>query len=140
MASRGWSDGGADTGAGVAALQRTTLVLAQSTPHAVVLTGLKSPLKTLLPDVATPADLLGFLDLEDGRTGVSDGEEQFRVFIETSRTVAPIHGWVDPLSDVGWARPWWFETLRVGTWRGCVNVFTCVLVSRVPRNERRDNP
>ena len=105
MASRAWSDGGADTGASVAALQRTTLVLAQSTPHAVVLTGLKGPLKTLLPDVATPADLLGFLDLEDGRTGVSDGEEQFRVFIETSRTVAPIHGWVDPLSDVGWARP-----------------------------------
>src|SRR4029079_116910 len=37
--------------------------------------------------------LLGLLDLEDGRTGVADREEQLRILVEARGTVAPIHGW-----------------------------------------------
>jgi hypothetical protein len=61
-----------NAGAGVAALQRATLVLAHAAPDAVVLSRLQRPGETLLLDVAATAHLLGLLDLEDGRTGVAD--------------------------------------------------------------------
>ena len=90
--------GGADAGAGVAALQRAPLVLAQTAPDPVVLASLERPRETLLAHLAASAHLLGLLDLEDGRTGVADREEQFRVLVEAGGTVAPIHGWGIPLS------------------------------------------
>ncbi len=89
-----WSDsgGGADPGPGVAALERAALVLAQPAPDAVVLPRLERPREALLAHVAASAHLLGLLDLEDGRTGVADREEQLRVLVEAGGTVAPIHG------------------------------------------------
>ena len=84
--------GGADPGACVAALQRAPLVLAQAAPDPVVLTGLQRPRKTLLAHLAATAHLLGLLDLEDGRTGVADREEQLWVLVEARRAMAPIHG------------------------------------------------
>ena len=65
---------------------------AEATPDAVILAGLQRPLQTLLAHVAASAHLLGLLDLEDGRTGVADREEQLRVLVEARGTVAPIHG------------------------------------------------
>ncbi len=84
--------GGADAGAGVAALERATLVLAEATPDAVVLTSLERPREALFAHLAATAHLLGLLDLEDGRTGVADREEQLRVLVEAGRAAAPIHG------------------------------------------------
>ena len=57
-----------------------------------VLPGLERPREALLADLAAPAHLLGLFDLENGRPGVADGEEQLRVFVETRGAVAPIHG------------------------------------------------
>ena len=88
----GGSGGGAHPGAGVAALQCASLVLAHPAPDAVVLARLERPRETLLAHLAPTAHLLGLLDLEDGRTGVADREEQFRVLVEARGTVAPIHG------------------------------------------------
>ena len=56
--------GGTDPGAGGTTLERAALVLAQAAPHAVVLARLERPLQAGVPDVASPADLLGLLDLE----------------------------------------------------------------------------
>ena len=90
------TSGGADARAGVAALERATLVLAEATPHAVVLAGLEGPGKTLLAYLTATADLLGLLDLEDRGTGVADREEQLRVLVEACGAAAPIHGWGIP--------------------------------------------
>ncbi len=86
------ASGGAHPGPGVAALERATLVLAHPTPDTVVLPGLEGPGEALLAHLAASAHLLGLLDLEDGRTGVADREEQLWVLVEARRAVAPIHG------------------------------------------------
>ncbi|MGY3679845.1 two-component sensor histidine kinase/PAS domain-containing protein [Streptomyces sp. TE33382] len=90
---------GGRSGAGVtrpvasgAALHRAALVLAEATPDAGVLAGLKRPLQALLHDGAATADGLGFLDLQQRRTGVADGEEQLGVFLTTNGVVTPVHG------------------------------------------------
>ena len=92
--------GGADARAGVAALERATLVLAEAAPHSVVLAGLEGPGKTLFAYLTATADLLGLLDLEDRGTGVADGEEQLRVLVEACGAAAPIHGWGDSLFHI----------------------------------------
>src|SRR6478672_7606975 len=96
----GIESGGAHAGARAPALERAALVLAQAAPDAVVLTRLQRPGKALLAHVAATAHLLGLLDLEDGRAGVADGEEQLWVLVEASRTVAPIHGFAE--LSFGW--------------------------------------
>ena len=77
---------------GVAALESAPLVLAETAPDPMILAGLEGPLQALFAHVAASAHLLGLLDLEDGRTGVADREEQLRVLVEARRTVTPIHG------------------------------------------------
>ena len=47
-----------------------------------VLAGLQRPLEALFAHLTASAHLLGLLDLEDGRSGVADGEEQLRVLVE----------------------------------------------------------
>src|SRR6478735_1344654 len=91
--------GGVESGAGVtrpvasgAALHCAALVLAEATPDAGVLAGLERPLQALLHDGAATADGLGFLDLQQRRTGVADGEEQLGVFLTTNGVVTPVHG------------------------------------------------
>jgi hypothetical protein len=59
----------------------------------VVLSGLEGPCEALFAHVAASAHLFGLFDLQDGRTGVADREEQFRVLVEARGTVTPIHGW-----------------------------------------------
>ena len=49
--------------------------------------------EALFAHLAPTAHLLRLLDLEDGRTGVADREEQLRVLVEARGAVAPIHGW-----------------------------------------------
>src|SRR5689334_9147108 len=75
-----------------AALHGAALVLAETAPDAGVLTGLERPLQALLHDGAAAADGLGFLDLQQRRTGVADGEEQLGVFLTTNGVVTPVHG------------------------------------------------
>jgi len=58
----------------------------------MILTCFQRPLQACLPDVASPADLLGLFNLEEGRAGVPDWEEQLWVLIQTGGLVAPIHG------------------------------------------------
>jgi hypothetical protein len=58
----------------------------------MVLPRLKSPREALFAHLAASAYLLGLLDLEDGRPGVADREEQLWVLVEAGRAVAPIHG------------------------------------------------
>src|SRR5699024_6786999 len=81
-------------GAGCAALERAALVLAHPAPDAGVLAGLEGPLQAGLDDLAAAADPLGLLDLEQGRTGVPDGEEQLRILVQTRSTMAPVHGFL----------------------------------------------
>jgi hypothetical protein len=57
----------------------------------VVLTGLERPLQALVADVAPTAHDLGLLDLEDGRSGVADREEEFGIFVEACAAMAPVH-------------------------------------------------
>lgn len=82
---------GANASPSVAALQRTTLVFAQASPYAVVLTGLKCPCKALFTNFAAATNDFRFLDLKNGRAGIADGEEKLRVFIQTCCAMAPIH-------------------------------------------------
>ena len=126
-----WSElasGGAHAGAGAAALERAALVLAQPAPDAVVLAGLERPGEALLAHVAAPAHLLGLLDLEDGRSGVADREEQLRVLVEAGRTVAPIHGFRRTHFHGG-----------IASGRADVNGFTSAS-STVARNREGNNP
>ena len=108
--------------AGVAALESAALVLAETAPDPMILAGLEGPLQALLAHVAASADLLGLLDLEDGRTGVADREEQFRVLVEARGTVAPIHGVGRSFEVVVQARMLRPAGARV---RRFVNVYTC---------------
>src|SRR5690242_19322463 len=75
-----------------ATLHRAALVLTEPTPDTGVLAALKRPLQALLHDGAAAADGLGFLDLQQRRTGVADGEEEFRVFLAANGVVTPVHG------------------------------------------------
>src|SRR4029453_13052784 len=61
-------------------------------PDTMVLAGFEGPREALFAHVAAAAHLLRLLDLHDRGAGVADGEEQFRVLIEASGPVAPIHG------------------------------------------------
>jgi len=58
----------------------------------MILTSFQRPLQACVSYLATPADLLGLFDLEKGRAGISDREEQLRVLIQAGGPVAPIHG------------------------------------------------
>src|SRR5206468_11147244 len=84
-------EGGADANS-TATLDGAALLFAHPTPNAGVLTGLERPLEALVGHGAAPADRLGLLDLQQGRTGRPDGEEQLRVLIAAGSTVAPVHG------------------------------------------------
>jgi hypothetical protein len=84
--------GGTDPGSSSTTLESTTLVLAHAAPDTVVLAGLHSPLQACLAYIASPADLLGLLDLENRRTRRPDREEELRIFVQAGSLVAPIHG------------------------------------------------
>jgi hypothetical protein len=58
----------------------------------MILTSFQRPLQACVPDLASPADLLGLFYLEKGWAGISDREEQLRVLIQAGGPVAPIHG------------------------------------------------
>src|SRR5690242_7095932 len=87
-----WLDAGAGHGAGVATLQRATLVFAHAAPDTRVLAGLECPAQALGGHRAAVAHELRVSDLSDGRAAVSHAEEQFRILVATDRLVAPIHG------------------------------------------------
>jgi hypothetical protein len=78
-------------GASVTPLQRTPLVLAHATPHAGVLPGPEGPGQTVGVDGASTADGLRLGDLQQSRTTVPHGEEEFRVLVSAGRAVAPVH-------------------------------------------------
>ena len=82
---------GSAAGAGCAALEGAALVLAHATPDAGVLAGLERPLQARVYDRASTANTFGFLDLQEGRAGVSYGEEQLRVLVKARCAVTPIH-------------------------------------------------
>src|SRR5215203_5768872 len=82
--------GGADPGARGSTLQRPPLVLTESAPDTMILACFQRPLKACVAYVASPADLLRLFDLEQGRAGVPDREEQLRILVQTGGTVAPI--------------------------------------------------
>src|SRR5690348_5111037 len=72
-------------------LQGAPLVLTHPTPHAGILPGFQSPLQARLGNGATPAHRFGLLDLEHGRSGGADREEQLRVLVAADGTMAPVH-------------------------------------------------
>lgn len=74
-----------------AALHGTPLLLAHATPDAGVLTAVERPLEALVDHGTATADRLGLLDLENGRAGRPDGEEQLRVLVAADGTVTPVH-------------------------------------------------
>src|SRR5664280_1878838 len=80
-----------ETGAGVAPLQGTALVLGQSAEHSGVVAELDGPFQTDVNDLAAPADGFGFFDLEQRQARVCDREEQVRVLVQAGSTVAPRH-------------------------------------------------
>ena len=73
------------------ALERAPLVLAHAAPDAGVLAGLDRPAQALFHHRAAAADLFRFLDLEQRRAAVPDGEEQLRVHLTAGGFVAPVH-------------------------------------------------
>src|SRR5206468_8804060 len=79
-------------GAGVAALQGASFVLAQSAPDAGVLAALERPGQALRHHGAASAYSLRLFDLHQCRTGVADRKEQFRVLVAAYRAVTPVHG------------------------------------------------
>jgi hypothetical protein len=83
---------GADARSRGAALQRSPLVFAEAAPDTMILTSFQRPLQACVPDIASPANLLGLFNLEKGWAGIPDREEQLRVLVQTSGPVAPIHG------------------------------------------------
>src|SRR4051794_32757265 len=74
-----------------AALEGAALVLAHAAPDPGVLTGLQCPLQAGVDNGAAPADAFRFLDLQEGRAGVADGEEQLRVLVKAGCAITPIH-------------------------------------------------
>src|SRR3954454_24092887 len=90
------TSGSTNTCPSIAALQRTTFVFAQASPHTVVLAGLKRPLKALFANITTAAYDFRLFDLQDGGTRVADGEEELRVLIEAGRTITQIPGALPP--------------------------------------------
>ena len=79
-------------GASRAALERPTLVLAQSAPDSCILTGFQGPLQAGLCYFTAATYGLRFLNLKQGGSGVADREEELRILIEACCTVSPIHG------------------------------------------------
>jgi hypothetical protein len=82
---------GGAAGAGGAALQGAALVFAHTAPDAGILTGLQRPLQARVDNGASTANTFCFLDLQEGRTGVSYGEEKLRVLVKARCAVTPIH-------------------------------------------------
>lgn len=82
-----------DTAAALAATaERAPLVFAHTAPYASILVCLQSPLKAVRAYIATSAYRLGPLNLIQSRAGSPDGEEEFRILVETCSFVAPVHG------------------------------------------------
>jgi hypothetical protein len=63
------------------ALECTTLIFGKSAPYSSVLSTFKGPGETGFAHDATVTDFLRLFDLSDRRAGVTDWEEEFRVFI-----------------------------------------------------------
>jgi hypothetical protein len=76
---------------GGAALEGTTLLLAQATPDPGILAAVDRPPEAILNHRATPAHLLGFLNLQQRGPAVPNGEEQLRIDFTTGGYVAPVH-------------------------------------------------
>src|SRR5690625_3428047 len=74
-----------------AALQRAALVLAHAAPDAAVLTALQGPPQARGAHRTRPAHLFGLLDLDQGRAGIPDREEQLGVLVSAGGVVAPVH-------------------------------------------------
>ena len=64
-----------------AALDAAPLFFAQSAPNAGILSGVDGPLQAVIDNRAPPADRLGLLHLQQGRTRGPNWEEQLRVFV-----------------------------------------------------------
>ena len=82
---------GADARSCGTPLQRSPLIFAETAPDTMILTSFQRPLQACVPDLTSPADLLGLFYLEKGRAGIPNWEEQLRVLVQASGPVAPIH-------------------------------------------------
>src|SRR5215472_10831740 len=86
-----WSRVSAGTHPANPPLVSTPFVFAHAAPHARILSALHRPLQAGLDHRAAQAHTLGLVDLEQRRAGVSDGEEQFRIYLTAGGVVAPVH-------------------------------------------------
>ena len=66
--------------AGIATLQRTTLILAGAAPDAGILVIVQGPLQANVYNLAGRAHGLGFFNLCQSGAGVAYGEEKFRIY------------------------------------------------------------
>ena len=90
--SEGSLGGNASAGAAaVAALDGAALLLGETAPDTSVLAGFQGPLEAGRGNWAAVADQLGLSDLGESRAGVTDREEELRVFVAANSFVAPIH-------------------------------------------------
>jgi hypothetical protein len=78
-------------GPGIASFECASFILGQTAPYSGVLTGLDGPFQAGLNHLAPTAYSLGFLDLEEGRPGVPNREEQLGVLVQAGSAVAPSH-------------------------------------------------
>src|SRR5207248_10711285 len=83
--------GAVDGGPDAAALEREALLLGEPAPHAGVLTAVHRPCQAVVDDGAAVAHRLRLLDLQQGRSRRTDGEEQLRVFLAAGGQVTPVH-------------------------------------------------
>src|SRR5699024_6872870 len=79
-------------GASRAALERPTLVLAQSAPDSCILTGFQGPLQAGLCYFTAATYGFRFLNLKQGGSGVAERGEERRILVEACCTGSPIHG------------------------------------------------
>jgi len=75
---------------------KATIIFAQSAPHTSLLARLHRPLQARVNDGTTAADTLGFFDLNQCGSGISNGEEEFRIFVTASSFVAPVQALLLP--------------------------------------------
>lgn len=72
--------------------ETAVFALAEAAPDSELHTGVTSPRQTAFDDGAALADRFGLLDLQKGRPGIADGEEEFWVVCAARRVMTPIHG------------------------------------------------
>jgi hypothetical protein len=80
-----------ETGSGVGSFEGAPFVIGDTAQDSGVLALVDGPFAAGFTDLAVTAYRLGFLDLEQGRAGAPDREEEIGVLFQTCSAVTPVH-------------------------------------------------